>query len=366
MKKISVFLQYPWVYPDSTYYKSLTTLKPKEIEFVNSENFKSSIVLKSKNDIQNVHKSNKMKKLIRETARKAKLPLVNAHKTKKGEFELIHCAHCLSKNKNTPWVADIESEWQLWISGESNFISRAIAKRLIKRKNCKKILCWTLQTKNKISKVFNDPVVDSKLDILRFAYPAHKQVRHSKKCTLLFIGRYFFDKGGDVALEVIDRVTKSNKNTNAIFIAETPKEFIEKYKNNKKIKFMDLMPHEELFKKIYPKTSIFVYPGFSDSFGFMYIEAMSFGIPIVTADGFARSEIVEDGKTGYIVPRYEDKERIISEMTSKTKYLIQNQKLRSKMGKTSHEEVKNGKWSVKKRNEKLLRVYEEAMSGGNS
>ncbi len=359
MKKIKVYLQYPWAYPDSTYYKSLTELKPNNIEYVNSKS-----QFKTIEDIKTVKKSNKIKKFIRDTARKAKLPLVNAHKTQKGEYDLIHCAHCLSKNKNTPWVADIESEWQLWISGESNFLSRAIAKRLIKRKNCKKILCWTLETKKKVSKVFNDPIVDSKLDLLRFAYPTHKPVKQSaKKVTLLFIGRYFFDKGGDVALEVIDRITKANPNVNAIFIAETPKEYLNKYKSNKKIKFMNLMPHADLFKKIYPKTSLFVYPGFSDSFGFMYIEAMSFGIPVITADGFARSEIVEEGKTGYIVPRYENKEKIIDEMTAKTNYLVKNQKLRTKMGKKAHEEVKNGKWSLKERNLKLSKIYKEAIEG---
>ena len=357
MDKIKVFLQYPWIYPDSTYYKSLTTLKPDTIDYVNSEG-----KFKTMENIQTVKKSNSLKRFIRETARKAKLPLVNAHTTKKGDFDLIHCAHCLSLNKNTPWVADIESEWQLWISGESNFISRAIAKRLIKRKNCKKILCWTEATKNKISKVFNDPIVDSKLDLLWFAYPANKIVKqNTKTITLLFIGRYFFDKGGDVALEVIDRVTKRNNNVNAIFIAETPIEYKNKYSPNKKIKFMELMPHENLFKKIYPKSNIFVYPGFSDSFGFMFIEAMSFGIPIITAEGFARSEIVEEGKTGYILPRYADREKMIEEMTTATEKLVKNSRLRIQMGKTAHTEVKDGKWSLKNRNYKLEEVYKETL-----
>ena len=53
--------------------------------------------------------------------------------------------------------------------------------------------------------------------------------------------------------------------------------------------------------KMYEKTDIFVYPGYTDTFGFSILEAMSFGIPIVTLDGFARKEIVEDGKTGFLV-----------------------------------------------------------------
>jgi glycosyltransferase involved in cell wall biosynthesis len=358
MEKIKVYLQYPWVYPDSTYYKSLTTLKPDNIEYINSDK-----QFKTIENIKTVKKSNQLKRLIRETVRKTKLPLINAHKTKTGQFELIHCAHCLSLNKNIPWVADIESEWQLWISGESNIISRILAKRLIKRKNCKKILCWTETTKEKISKVFKDPVVDSKLDLLRFAYPANKIVNQNKrKLTLLFIGRYFFDKGGDVALEVMDRITKKSNNINVIFVSETPTEYKKKYSKNKSIKFMTLMSHNELFKKIYPKSNIFIYPGFSDSFGFMFIEAMSFGIPIITVDGFARREIVEEGKTGYIIPKHTNKEKIINDMITATEKLIKNTSLRTEMGKNAHNEVKNGKWSVKKRNDKLEEVYKKALN----
>jgi len=48
-----------------------------------------------------------------------------------------------------------------------------------------------------------------------------------------------------------------------------------------------------------------VYPGYSDSFGFAFLEAMAFGLPIVTVDGFARREIVEDGKNGFVIERPE-------------------------------------------------------------
>lgn len=358
MKRIRVYLQYPWVYPDSTYYKSLTTLKPKNIEYINSQN-----QFKTIENINTVKKSNKIKKFIREMSRKLNLPLVNAHNTKKGDFDLIHCAHCLSLNKNIPWVADIESEWQLWISGKSNILSREIAKKLIKRKNCKKILCWTEKTKREINKTFNDKEIDSKLDLLRFAYPSQKKVNQNfKKVTLLFIGRYFFDKGGDVALEVMDNLTKQYKNVYAKVVCETPKEFKDKYKLNKKIMFFDLMSHKDLFKKIYPKSNIFIYPGFSDSFGFMFIEAMSFGLPIVTVNGYARSEIVKNNENGFIIENKANRKEIIKDLIAKTKILIEDEQKRKKMSKFAHTEVKKGKWSIKNRNKQLLEVYKKSIS----
>ena len=44
--------------------------------------------------------------------------------------------------------------------------------------------------------------------------------------------------------------------------------------------------------EIFPQSDIFIYPGYSDTFGFALIEALASGTPIITIDGFARKDIV--------------------------------------------------------------------------
>jgi hypothetical protein len=46
MKKIKVYLQYPWKFPDSPYYKCLLQEHPKEIEYLNVEKQKGVITIK--------------------------------------------------------------------------------------------------------------------------------------------------------------------------------------------------------------------------------------------------------------------------------------------------------------------------------
>lgn len=63
------------------------------------------------------------------------------------------------------------------------------------------------------------------------------------------------------------------------------------------------MPREELIKKGYEKSDILVYPGYSDSFGWAFLEAMSFGLPIITVNGVARRDLIRNGRNGFVVPR---------------------------------------------------------------
>ena len=103
MKEITVYLQYPWRFPDSPYYKYLIENPPRGVKFLNAAKQKGVITNKRKFWISNFLKRN-----IRRGLNKLNLAIPNAHLSPKGDYDLIHCAHCLSKNEDKPWVADIE------------------------------------------------------------------------------------------------------------------------------------------------------------------------------------------------------------------------------------------------------------------
>jgi len=365
MKKIKVYLQYPWKVSDSQYYKSIIDNPPKTVSYLNIRKTEGMIVNK-----RSLLFFNFIKRQVRNLTKKLKLVLVNAHETKINEgVDLIHCAHCLSKNKNIPWVADFESWWQMWLSGGDKKKGKEKVLEILKRKQCKKIIAWTPYEKDKIEKMF--PQIKNKLEVVTFAMPLPKErkKRHNN-IVLLYVSRYFYKKGGLHTLEVFDRITKKEKNVQAIFVSNTPKDLLEKYSQNNKIKFFGLMPHSEIKKKIFPAADIFVYPGYSDTFGFVFVEALSFGLPVVTVDGFSRKYIIEDEKTGYIVNKEKEidpdkigeaEEEIIQRLVGKTVKLIKNKKLINQMSKNCIEEVKNGKFSITKRNKKLEKIYMEVI-----
>jgi len=361
-----VYLQYPWKFPDSAYYKHLIENPPEGIEYLNTRKQKGVLVNRKMFWLSNFLKNN----VIRGTLNFLKISFPNAHLSPKGDYDLIHCAHCLSKNLDNPWVADFEGTFQFYIGNKTEAAKKKVREILL-RENCKKILPWTKTAADEIVKEF--PEIESKVEVVYPAmpFPNYKKIEH-KGINLLFIGRYFYAKGGLETLEVFDYLTKKYDDVYGICISAPPEEIVKKFSNNKKIEFYTAIPQEKLFE-IYSKADILIYPGYSDSFGFAFLEAMAFGLPIVTVDGFARREIVEDGKNGFVIerpeiawkinspPEIQGREETIQKIIEKTETLIKNESLRKIMAQHCIEEIKNGKFSIKERNKKLKRIYEEAL-----
>jgi glycosyltransferase involved in cell wall biosynthesis len=369
MKKIKVYLQYPWKFPDSPYYKYLIGNPPKDIEFLNVENQKGAMT-----SIKKFLLSNFLKKNIRKYLTKFHTAVLNAHLTKTNKnYDLIQCAHCLSLNKS-PWIADIECGWQFFVGKENEKIKEK-AKKIILADNCKKILAWTEEAKKEMIDIL--PEIEDKIEIVYPTVPSQKikKKKHSG-INLVFVARYFDQKGGYHALEVMKRLINKYNNVEGIIVSPIPEEIIKENRENKKLKFYPLMPQKKVFEEIYSISDILIYPGYADSFGFGILESMSFGIPIITVNGYSRKELVTEGKTGFVVDfppgiknsyGFEWKkidntgEQIIGEMVKKTSFLIENKKLRERMSKNCIEEIESGKFSIKQRDKKLKRIYEEAL-----
>lgn len=69
-----------------------------------------------------------------------------------------------------------------------------------------------------------------------------------------------------------------------------------------KVHFMGKVPNEQL-PSYYNSFSVSVSLSHSESFGVVAVEAMACGCPVVVSDADGFTEVVEDGVTGFIVPR---------------------------------------------------------------
>jgi len=54
--------------------------------------------------------------------------------------------------------------------------------------------------------------------------------------------------------------------------------------------------------------------------------------------------------------------QVVAELVEKTSILIEDEDLRRKMGRAGREEVETGKFSLEKRNNKLKRIFDDALS----
>ncbi len=367
MRMLNVYIQRPWKSNDSLYYKFLKESPPSGVKYINLEN---SNIIHNKNAMKiNYY----VKRFIKKIIRKIYPNMPNAHYTPGSDrYDLIHCAHCLSKNK-TPWIGNMEYVGQFWASGgPPSFSGRKKILKILKSPYCKKIVAWTEWVREDIIKYF--PEIKDKIEVIYPGIPRQKFIKiKSDKVNLLFMCRHFYFKGGLYAVEVMDRLTKKFDNIEATIVGDIPEEIIKKYSKNKKIKLLGMMPHEELINKVFPSADIFLYPSFNDTFGFPITEAMSFGLPVVGAERNSRRELIENGKTGFLVKTSFEDEKIpyylrnleknlLMGLMDKTERLIKDEKLRIKMSKECRKLFEpSGKFSAETRNRKLKNIYIETM-----
>jgi glycosyltransferase involved in cell wall biosynthesis len=247
------------------------------------------------------------------------------------------------------------------------------AKELLKSRFCKKILPWSRWCRDYIIDFIDDPEIVKKIELL---YPAVHNIaaykrKHKGNIRLIFICSDFFArKGGDDVLRAFDILRHDYKDIELICVGEIPENIYHKYRNYKNIKFYTSLPKEKLFEA-YRQSDIFVLPTRYDTFGISVLEAMNFCLPIITTKGKTvpvSQEIVNDGVSGFLVERKygNDPKNVtgnidFNDFVNKLRLLIEDEKLRERMGKASKSQIVSGKFSIKKRNEKLEKIYAEAL-----
>ena len=83
-------------------------------------------------------------------------------------------------------------------------------------------------------------------------------------------------------------------------------------------------------------SSIYVMTSLTESFGLVLIEAMSYKIPCISyTSAQGANEIIDDGINGFLIKNRDEKE-----MINKIKLLIEDEKLRKKLGNKAKEKAK--------------------------
>ena len=119
----------------------------------------------------------------------------------------------------------------------------------------------------------------------------------------VFMGTLSYNKGIDIAVKAAKEL--GVKLTIAGEIREADKEFLDKevfpYVDGEKIKFIGEVGHEEK-NKLFSEADAVLFPSrWIEAFGLVLIEALACGTPVIALDNGAVSEVLRDGKTGFIV-----------------------------------------------------------------
>lgn len=116
----------------------------------------------------------------------------------------------------------------------------------------------------------------------------------------IFVAIDFRRKGGVELLEAFH--CSQDSNIHLTVVADLPAHYKLKYSQDPRITFMELVPRAQLFESIYPKMDVMLLPSLHESFGMVLLEALSFGMAIITVNAYATHELVSDGFNGCLLP----------------------------------------------------------------
>lgn len=118
--------------------------------------------------------------------------------------------------------------------------------------------------------------------------------------TLLFVGTRFEIKGGPVLLRAFLRLRRRRPDLRLLVVGTTERLHLPKGAEN-----LGYVPASRLVE-IFAKSTLFVLPTLREAFGLAFLDAMACGIPCVGTRVGAVPEIIEEGKTGLLVPPGDD------------------------------------------------------------
>lgn len=158
---------------------------------------------------------------------------------------------------------------------------------------------------------------------------------------LVAIGRLSKEKGFDDLLKLFKKISIKHPDWKLNIVGDGME------KNNhldlaKELKLGDKVvfhgyQNKDYINNILLESSIYVMTSHTESFGLVLIEAMSYGVPCISyTSAQGANEIISDGETGYLI-----KNRSEDEMIEKIELLIENEKLRNKLGKNARLKSKN-------------------------
>jgi glycosyltransferase involved in cell wall biosynthesis len=300
--------------------------------------------------------------------------------------------------RKEPWIVDMEFVTQLTGYKLHHFKRfRRVIEKVLASDYCKGIICWTeagkktvllnLKCENFADKVEVVPLVVRKKNFVK------DYNNNGKNVKLLFVGSAnipgeFEYKGGKEVLEAFFILRKKYKNIELVVRSDIPPALKAKYSGRlENVKLIEgIVPWVQLEQE-FKTADVFLFPTHSTP-GLAILDAMSYELPVITTDVWANTELVEDGKTGFLIeksnkiPYYTENfipnwsyyptskfmktikkimdPQVVKQLVEKTSVLIEDEELRKKMGKAGRQQIETGRFSIEKRNEKLKRIFDEA------
>lgn len=224
-----------------------------------------------------------------------------------GDADVIHSTNNLMLLNNRPWVMDLEQAGGLLRFRPERYgsgIYRSMVAGLLGQENCRAILPWSKAARKSLEGYLRGhPRAGAILSKAEVVYPAmHVPAKKAQKpggtFRFLFVGRLFYEKGGREALEAF-ALARRKTDCSLTYIGNVPEEFRRKYSGQ--VEFHEPKFNRGQMEEMFASHHALLFPTYMDTFGFVALEAMAAGLPVISTRLFCIPEVVEDGVSGVLL-----------------------------------------------------------------
>lgn len=179
---------------------------------------------------------------------------------------------------------------------------------------------------------------------------------------LLYLSHIQESKGIFILLEALSKISKSLNillhivgEANPCKIMKRVENAITKYKLETRIVLHGQLSGERKYK-ILSKSDILIHPTLNDAFPLDILEAMQFQLPVISTFEGAIPEIVDDGKTGFLVEKGD-----VKDLSRKIELLIKDKELRKQMGQNGRKKFLE-RYTLDMFEKNMKKVFDEIMN----
>lgn len=173
----------------------------------------------------------------------------------------------------------------------------------------------------------------------------------SRQLVVGFIGRFVETKRPKDFLECALEIGATMRDVTFLMLGAGSEESeLQQFIHENKMENVSILPPVVDPRPFYSILDILLCPAYDQGFGYVYVEAMAFGVPIVSYKDPTNSEIIQDGVEGILVPVSDTKA-----LTRATVRLLESESLRQQMGQRAIE--RSSHFDVRKTVRQTEQVY---------
>ena len=157
---------------------------------------------------------------------------------------------------------------------------------------------------------------------------------------IVHIGRLGFEKNLEALKEIMPRVLAQVPNARLAIVGDGPaREFLEGELKGLPVHFTGMITGDDL-SAAYASADVFITPSESETLGFVVLEAMASGVPVVAPRAGGIPDIVNrSGENGFLYPAGD-----VEVAATRLVGLLQDPELRERVGRAGRAEVENYDW----------------------